>query len=164
MLAAEFVTPLPPACISSRKLRVVSVKFCKRSDHPDHAVGMSSRRSRPSSPWFTPERSTARKGAPGFGAATTVADPCVRAPFWHFGCDDGRLGGLHPHPAGELRDGFRLLRPLVSSAPSCALSGTPYSDTSSLRSSSRASPPPAHGPDAGTPRYWGRCAPPAFGA
>jgi hypothetical protein len=26
---------------------------------------------------------------------------------------DGRLGGLHPHPAGELRDGFM---PLVSSA------------------------------------------------
>ena len=161
---------MSPSCKFNKSARRLSNQSCvcqvlqKIGSPRPRSVGMSSRRSRPSSPWFTPERSTARKGAPGFGAATTVADPCVRAPFWHFGCDDGRLGGLHPHPAGELRDGFRLLRPLVSSAPSCALSGTPYSDTSLLRSSSRASPPPAHGPDAGTPQYWGRCAPPAYGA
>ena len=91
------------------------------------------------------------RSAQGRAGLARLANPCARAPIWHLRCDDGWFGGITPHPAGGPRDGFDLLMPLASSAPFCALSGTPYADISWPQSSSRASRWLAPGSGAGRP-------------
>ena len=86
--------------------------------------------------------------------------PCARAPFWQ---------SLSLRRAPRWDDYILLvsselvcvLKPLVSSAPSCVLSGIPYSGTGSPRSSSRASPPRERVPAGGRLPDSGRSAPPA---
>ena len=53
--------------------RVVSVKFCKSLDHPDHAVKDVIPPEPPVVACFRPDRSAARKGAPGLRGLRTLA-------------------------------------------------------------------------------------------